>query len=165
MVKTLSNCLIFLTIFFSVFLNHAEADVSDPDTLDDSAQIACLAENIYREAGAESKKGQLAVAMVTINRVNSGKFPDDICSVVRQRNHKGCQFSWVCTKPRKMDRDLYQEVLSVATHVYNNYPAKLKDITFGSLYYHATHVDPNWNLRQTVVIGNHIFYKNKSKKS
>jgi spore germination cell wall hydrolase CwlJ-like protein len=149
------------TISLSVIPNFAIADSADPSLLEDKAQIACLAENIYYEAGAEPKSGQLAVAMVTINRVNSGKFPDDICSVVKQRSSKGCQFSWVCFKRPKMDKDLYNKVLNVATHVYNNYPAKIKDITFGSLYYHADHIDPRWNLRRTVVIGNHIFYTNK----
>ena len=32
-------------------------------------QIDCLAENIYYEAGNQSRDGQLAVALVTMNRV------------------------------------------------------------------------------------------------
>ena len=153
--------LLAASAIISVLPNFANADVADPSMLEDKAQIACLAENIYREAGAESKIGQLAVAMVTMNRVNSGKFPDDVCSVVKQKSSKGCQFSWVCVKNRKMDANLYAKVLAVANQVYTNYPHKMKDITFGSLYYHADSIDPGWNLRRTVAIGNHIFYTNK----
>lgn len=160
--KTVILSLILSTsVYLTITPNFAIADSADPSLLEDKAQIACLAENIYREAGAESKAGQLAVALVTMNRVNSGKFPDDVCSVVKQRSSKGCQFSWVCFKRPKMDTELYSKVLGVATHVYNNYPTKIKDITFGSLYYHADSINPGWNLRKTVVIGNHVFYTNK----
>ena len=35
-------------------------------------QIDCLAQNIYYEAGHESQEGQVAVAMVTLNRLSTG---------------------------------------------------------------------------------------------
>ena len=61
-------------------------------------QWACLAEAIYFEARGEGVEGQFAVAEVILNRVDSPKFPNSICKVVRQgtgRKH-ACQFSYNC---------------------------------------------------------------------
>lgn len=63
-------------------------------------EIECLAQNIYFEAKSESLKGQIAVGLVTINRVLSEKYPNTICEVVWQkRKHPKtgkwvAQFSW-----------------------------------------------------------------------
>jgi len=59
-------------------------------------QVDCLAENIYYEAGYEPRDGKIAVAMVTLNRVQDPQFPKDICSVVKQKVKSTCQFSWFC---------------------------------------------------------------------
>lgn len=124
-------------------------------------QIDCLAQNIYHEARSETEQGQQAVALVTLNRTKDGRFPSDICGVVKQRNRTVCQFSWFCTKV-KLDKtsDAYREALQVALHVYANY-FNMKDITGGALYYHADYVKPKWKLEKTNVIGRHIFYKEK----
>lgn len=125
-------------------------------------QVDCLAENIYHEAKSEPVKGQIAVALVTINRVVDDRFPKDICLVVKQRTKSGdriiCQFSWHCMKVRlNRNSETYQQVLKRAIHVYLNYNL-IDDFTKGSLYFHADHVNPRWNLRKTVQIGRHIFY-------
>lgn len=132
-------------------------------------QIDCLAENIYFESKGEPKDGQIAVAFVTLNRVNSNLFPKQICEVVKQKTDKVCQFSWYCEEKPKaisMRKDLtnfnnpvYNEILETAVNVYLNYD-KLKDPTDGALFFHANYVQPGWkNLKKTVVIGKHIFYK------
>ena len=41
-------------------------------------EVKCLAKNIYFEARDQKVKGQIAVALVTINRVNSKRFPNSI---------------------------------------------------------------------------------------
>ena len=41
-------------------------------------QLDCLAINIYREAGYEPFEGKVAVAQVTLNRVQTGKFGKDV---------------------------------------------------------------------------------------
>jgi spore germination cell wall hydrolase CwlJ-like protein len=38
----------------------------------DMKQVACMARNIYYEAGAEAMPGQAAIARVVLNRVNHG---------------------------------------------------------------------------------------------
>lgn len=128
-------------------------------TRDAQKQVDCLAENIYHEARAESEKGQIAVALVTLNRVYHERFPKDICSVVKQRSNGVCQFSWHCMRVTlNRNSEYYQEALRNALHVYANYDL-IEDFTKGSLYYHADYVNPGWKLKKTVKIGRHIFYK------
>ena len=130
-------------------------------------QVDCLTENILFEAGKESKQGQVAVALVTLNRVASGNYANDVCGVVHQKTNGVCQFSWVCDtadKPKRltmMHSSLYNEIRSVAINVLMNYET-MKDITKGATYYHADYVNPNWGLPKTTQIGRHIFYKRQS---
>ena len=131
-------------------------------------QVECLAQNIYFEAGKEVYTGQLAVAFVTLRRVDSGHYPNSICGVVRQKTESTCQFSWWCEadKQRKAtkyeytanERQLYNQVRKVALTAYLNWE-DMKDPTKGAEFYHNTSVKPGWKLRKTVQIGNHIFYK------
>ena len=126
-------------------------------------EVDCLAENIYHEARAEGEKGQTAVALVTMNRVNDERFPKKVCEVVKQKTNGTCQFSWFCMKValNKRSED-YQEALKTALYVYANYDL-IEDFTKGSLYYHADYVRPGWKLLKTVVIGRHIFYREGGK--
>ena len=128
-------------------------------TKDAKHQVDCLAENIYHEAGGEITDGKVAVALVTLNRVQDPKYPKDICSVVKQKTNYVCQFSWFCM-PVKVDKnsDRYRDALDTALYVYANYD-QLDDITYGALFYHADYVNPKWKLNKTTSIGRHIFYK------
>jgi hypothetical protein len=133
-------------------------------------QVECLADNIFFESAHEPIDGQKAVAIVTLNRVRSTQFGDDICGVVKEKNHRICQFSWYCQdRERSMSynknllsenqRQLYEKVYFLALDIYVN-SDKIKDNTGGALYYHADYVNPNWrHLNRTVKIGRHIFYK------
>lgn len=124
-------------------------------------QVDCLAENIYFEAGHEPTEGKKAVALVTMNRVQDPRYPKDICSVVKQKVNYTCQFSWYCEGNKNVrNYYAYDEAKRIALLVYANYE-NLKDITQGALYYHADYVNPRWKLEKTVVIGRHIFYKEK----
>lgn len=144
----------------SNLLPHKLLDIEYVElTKDAKREVDCLAENIYHEAKSESNKGQVAVALVTMNRVKDTRFPKKICEVVKQKTNGTCQFSWYCMRVTlNKSSESYQEALKAALHVYANYE-NLDDITRGSLYYHADYVNPGWKLLQTVVIGRHIFYK------
>ena len=132
-------------------------------TKDAKREVDCLTDNIYHEAGYESEKGKVAVALVTLNRVEDPRFPKNICGVVKQKVNSICQFSWFC-QSAKVNRssDAYQAAKDVALYVYANYE-KLHDVTKGALYYHADYVNPGWKLQKTVTIGRHIFYKEGGK--
>jgi spore germination cell wall hydrolase CwlJ-like protein len=138
----------------------ANADKADSPTIRE--ELRCLALNIYFEARGEPDRGKIAVGHVVLNRVESGRFPDTICAVVKQggedRRHK-CQFSWWCDgrsdQPR--ERKAWRHSKALAQEIYWGMAA---DPTLGALWYHATYVAPKWRKRfaQTAVIGEHIFY-------
>ena len=75
-------------------------------TADRARQLDCLTRNIYWESATEPFEGKVAVAQVTINRVESGRFASDICGVVYQKNvvydKVICQFSWFCDGSSKI---------------------------------------------------------------
>ena len=127
-------------------------------------QLECLAKNIYFEAGGESFEGKVAVAQVTINRAESGKFPKDICQVVYQKNvvyeKVLCQFSWYCqqasgVKPKNIAVFRESELVARQVLLENFRLPSLKN----ALYFHATHVNPKWNREKVAQIGGHVFYK------
>jgi spore germination cell wall hydrolase CwlJ-like protein len=131
-------------------------------TKETKKNVQCLAENIYFESAYEPEKGRVAVAFVTLNRVKSGLYPDNICDVVKQRTAQVCQFSWYCEKHKRVRNwDAYLEAQRIALFVYANYE-RLDDPSRGALFYHADYVRPNWkNMQKTAVIGRHIFYIKK----
>ena len=132
------------------------------------AAALCLAMNMYHEARSEGPKAMLAVAEVTLNRVEDNRYPDDVCSVVRQakRDENGdvvlnqCQFSWYCDgKSDKMKNRLYRSIAyEMAIDILTGFET---DITKGATHYHATYVRPYWakDFEKTVTIGSHVFYK------
>lgn len=123
-------------------------------------EVDCLALNMYREAGVEETHGMIAVALVTMNRLKSEKFPETVCKIVHQKKNTTCQFSWVClNRLPRIDEKIYNYTRELATYVFLNYHL-IKDITDGALFYHADYVNPRWKkLEVTTKIGRHIFYK------
>lgn len=128
-------------------------------------EVICLADNIFFEAGNQSDLGKKAVAYVTLNRLSSTKFPDNVCSIVYAKKYNVCQFSWVCKhaslrKRKQKEPDMWQRSLSVAHSVIHSYNWK-DDPTRGALHFHADYVNPYWSkvLIKTVTIDNHIFYR------
>jgi spore germination cell wall hydrolase CwlJ-like protein len=129
-------------------------------------QLECMAMNIYREAGHEPFEGKVAVAQVTMNRVQDGRFGKDVCGVVYQKNvvmeRVVCQFSWACdsaAKTRPVNTVAYNESYAVAKKVILE-GFKL-DVLKDALYYHANYVNPRWPMEKIGSIGNHIFYRAK----
>jgi spore germination cell wall hydrolase CwlJ-like protein len=127
-------------------------------------QLDCLAKNIYHEAGSEPFEGKVAVAQVTMNRVESGKFGQGVCGVVYQKNiiyeKVVCQFSWYCQNGGKAiikNTAAYNESYEVAKKVLLE--GFRLDIMKKALYYHADYVSPGWGKEKIGKIGHHIFYK------
>lgn len=128
--------------------------------------LQCLAKNIYFEAATEPFEGKVAVAQVTINRAQSGRFPEDICDVIFQKtkfvDRVVCQFSWFCERGPKVavKNEHFKESEEVAKKVLlENF--RLPSLT-GAMYYHADYVNPNWNKPRITKIGRHIFYGEKT---
>ena len=141
-----------------------------------------MAKNIFFEAAVESTAGKLAVAQVTLNRVNSDKFPSTVCDVVYEGPHytarngqqlpkrDRCQFSWYCDgksdDPRKAKS--WSKSQSVAQWFYDHQD-RLMDITDGATHYHADWMEkyPHWATKylKVVSIDDHIFYQNVRSKN
>jgi hypothetical protein len=129
-------------------------------------ELWCLATAIYFEARGEAYRGQVAVAQVVLNRVADHRYPDTICGVVFQNQHKrnACQFSFACDgipevvnepKPWAQAEEIALGVTRGDLHL-----AEVGTAT----HYHATYVRPDWSRRMNKVtqIGLHVFYKFKS---
>ena len=140
-----------------------------------TASIVCLATNIYFEARGEDRIGQYAVAEVTLNRVASPDYPDDVCSVVKQAyvdahgnplRHK-CQFSWYCDgksdKPK--DKRAWTRAVQIASATLIDFEAEERRVVGHKVHhYHNKKVKPRWAkaMRAVARIGNHIFYEAKN---
>jgi spore germination cell wall hydrolase CwlJ-like protein len=133
---------------------------------DRARQLDCLTRNIYWESATEPFEGKVAVAQVTINRVESGRFAPDICGVVYQKNvvydRVVCQFSWFCDGSSKI-RPIYpahwKESEEVAKKVLLE-GFRLPSVK-NALYFHADYVNPRWGKPQVAKFGRHIFYAEK----
>ena len=145
-----------------------EAD-SEWDYKNLETEVQCMAENIYFESRGQPIRGQIAVGLVTINRVKSSKYPNNVCEVVwmQRRNHRTgklvAQFSWTLDglpdTPRK--GKAWEEAYMIASallaegSLYNFY-----DFTNSATHYHADYVTPAWSkeLTRTISVGDHHFY-------
>ncbi len=153
-------------------LAYARADMPvtvhpmEPEDLKVSdRELWCLATAIYFEARGESYRGQAAVAQVVMNRTKDHRYPDTICGVVFQNQHRknACQFSFACDgipdvvnekKPWEQAEDIARQIASSQLYL-----TEVGDAT----HYHATYVRPAWAPRMDKVtqIGLHVFYKFK----
>ena len=153
----------------------AENVISKSLVVDDK-EVTCMAKNIFFEAAIESTAGKLAVAHVTLNRVDSKHFPSTVCEVVYEGPHytaancemypvrDRCQFSWYCDgkgdDPREGSR-LWEDSQELAKYVLLR-QEELPDITDGALHYHANYINsPKWAKKKkiTTKIDTHIFYR------
>lgn len=153
------------TLFVGVLLLALAANkgyVQTPTKLIPTKDLECMMANNYHEARGESQKGMLAVSSVVINRLKSKKWANSVCDVIFQKK----QFSWTSRRklrppagvPREQARLVALDVLLAA-------PELPHDPTLGATWYHSVRIrKPPWTrkLVVTVVIGNHIFYKERS---
>ena len=150
--------LILLTIVATVQVSRADIPLKE-------AQRECMALNIYHEARGESQLGWLSVAFVTLNRVESSRYPDTVCSVVYQPY----QFSWtIDALPDSVDWTDKQEVetwreVKVFVGGFVNSHSHIEDPTKGATHYHSKEVSPKWakNWPVSRVVGQHIFYSGR----
>lgn len=121
------------------------------------AEANCLATNIYFEARGESLKGQLAVAMVTLNRVADESFPDTICEVVYQgsTNRGKCQFGWYCDgKSDNIPKHSPEKRIAMLIAI-TVMKIPIRDPTNGALYFNS---NSKKHPKNAIKIGDHIFY-------
>jgi spore germination cell wall hydrolase CwlJ-like protein len=118
------------------------------------SQMECLATAVYFESKGEPLDGQLAVAQVILNRVESGRFGGSICDVVKAPK----QFSFVrggsMPAPTNMAQwETAKAIALIATS--GSWPEIVPDAT----HFHATRVSLGWKLRRVATVGQHVFYR------
>lgn len=142
------------------------AVLSTPAFAEDNER--CLTEAIYFEAGGETFIGQLAVGTVIMKRVESSRFPNSVCKVVRAGKYwKGnpvrnaCQFSYWCDGKSESIED-YQDLEATNAALLVMQGVRLWHVR-GATHYHASYVHPSWarQMKRTAIIGKHIFYREK----
>ena len=117
----------------------------------------CMAKNIYFEARNESMKGQMAIALVTLQRVKDPRYPNTVCGVVYDNK----QFSWYSDglSDRIRNFDSWENIALIASAMLDSDTA-IYDFTYGSTHYHADYVSPYWSefMILRARIDTHIFY-------
>ena len=159
-------CVPFVAIGTFVYIGYSDQLTARLEAYQKrTADLHCLAENIYHEARGEPFKGQMAVAEVTLNRVASPYFPDTICEVVHEarwdpiRRRMVGAFSWTEIENQRTPRGAaWREAKAAAEAVYDR---EYSPVVPGALYYHATYIKPKWarQKRTVATIGNHVFYR------
>lgn len=125
------------------------------ESADDAAELECLTKAVRREAGNQSRRGQLAVAQLIINRTRSGRFPKTICGVVNQR---GQFFNTAAYNPSRTTAQ-WASAESVAREALDG---SAEQVVPGAVFFHATYIRPNswFRTRERVAtLGQHIFYR------
>lgn len=146
-------------------LTELVADVASDDPVELVEEEHCLSQAVYFEARSEALEGQLAVAQVVLNRVQDRRYPDTICGVVFQGEHRrhACQFSFACDglPDRPRNAQAWTIAKSISHIALNDY---WNDVTSLSTHYHADYVSPYWEdlLDEQVQVGRHIFYRDNS---
>lgn len=116
-------------------------------------QIDCIATAVYHESRGESITGQMAVAHVIMNRVNSKRYPNTPCEVVYQRK----QFSFIQSARPDKESAAWGEAVEQAVFAYKGYT---DDPTGGAMHYYAHNkVYPWWaeSMDVSTIIGGHTF--------
>jgi len=128
-----------------------------------STALMCLALNVYHETRNSPMSEGYAVSHVVLNRVAHDRWPDDVCSVVKQGYSKGkhkCQFSWYCDG--KSDTPYEKKAWALSQLIAQDVlDGSVPDNTDGATHYHAHYVKPFWAkaLTKTVSLKTHKYYK------
>ena len=131
-------------------------------TTDAKADVQTIALNVFNEARNQPLKGQVAVAEVTLNRMEHEDYPKSAKKVVFQ--HK--QFSWTSSKnaartpaqAKAKDEKAWSSSLKAAKLAYFSRD-KLPIAPKGSIHFYADYIKtPKWAVnKKKRKIGNHYF--------
>lgn len=162
LVYAFTFCVVFSTFIYGFYTYVLKDQIEEILGKNLEKNAVCLADNIYYESVGESRRGQLAVATITLNRLANPKFAKTLCGVVYERKTT-CEFSWVCqnklSDARFADknwRDIYKMSRQILTGNRNTLP-ELEN----ALYYHAVYTKPFWanHKKRVMKIGAHVFYE------
>ena len=122
----------------------------------DKKEFDCLVDNVFYEAGNQPYIGKIAVLQTVLNRAETGKWGYSFCNVI----YANKQFSWTSKKQKKPSGSDWESSKNAVKAFVNGTRVKnLENVK----HYHADYVSPYWkhSMRQTAIVGNHIFYASK----
>ena len=118
------------------------------------AAILCLSQAVYFEARGESLLGQVAVATIVMNRVDSKFYPSTVCEVV----HEGSQFSFYWDGKHERPDDAEAWLLAMNSAVSVVVEGTRVVALENSLWYHGKNIKVSWSERmRRIEIGGHAF--------
>ena len=130
------------------------ANVSSYDTDKINRQeVYCMATAVYHESRGEDIMGQIAVAHVILNRINSNRYPDTACKVIYQPK----QFTDIAHANPDYNSYQWENAIEAAVFALTGI---VDDPTAGAMHYYNPHkADPYWagSKRESALIGNHRF--------
>lgn len=131
------------------------------------ADVQIVALNVFNEARNQPLKGQVAVAEVTLNRMENSGYPNSARKVVFQRH----QFSWTANskavrsaaQAKRHDPRAWETSLKAAKMAYFS-KDKLPIAPKGSTHFYADYIKtPKWAMnKKKRKIGNHYFLYKES---
>ncbi|WP_440489492.1 cell wall hydrolase [Sphingomonas sp. SAFR-052] len=133
-------------------LPEAEPALSDTDTASlDKREVECVAKVVVHEAGNQPHRGQVAVAQVIRARMNSGRFADSACGVVKQRG----QFFNVDAYDPPRNNGRWDTAVDIAKRTLSG---KGEEVAPGALFFHSAGASMPKRTRVTQ-IADHTFYR------
>ena len=114
-----------------------------------SGDLDLLAKIVYAEARGEPYSGQVAIAAVVLNRVESPSFPNTIAGVIYQ------PYAFTAVDDGQINLKPNSTAYKAAQDALNGW-----DPTYGCLYYYNPATATSswiWSRQTVVTIGNHIF--------
>ena len=114
-----------------------------------SSDLYLLAKCVYAEARGEPYTGQVAVAAVILNRVESPDFPNTISGVIYQ------PWAFTAVHDGQINLEPNQTAYNAAKDALNGW-----DPTYGCLYYYNPATATSkwiWSRKTVVTIGRHVF--------
>lgn len=122
--------------------------------------LECLVAAIFFEARDQPLEGQFAIGDVVMNRVESDRWPDNVCDVVYQRKQFSFTHDGMSDNPLKymkndLEKSAYKTAVEVAIEV-----DKGHRIGLTSTHYHRVGIRPYWtkHYHKDGTIGEHTFY-------
>lgn len=123
------------------------------------SEVQCLSEMMYHEARGEPEAGQLAVAIVTINRAKSEKYPNNICHVIKQKG----QYPWARKGLDINNKVAYNRISKLGEKIFEEYhindklPENLKHLETAMFFNGVPFKGKSFKF--VAKIGKHKFYK------
>ena len=143
-----------IDIFNSVIAKESKSSSTSTKTSSNGSDMTnLLARLVNGEARGESYTGQVAVAAVVLNRVESAEFPNTISGVIYQKGQFSCVTDGNFNKAIAKDSTVYKAAKDAMNGV---------DPTNGALFfYNPKTAKSKWlfGLKTITTIGNHRFAK------